>query len=125
MPTKPILDVIGAKAAKRVRGSKRLRKCGIDLSLIYKPSATNKNEKAASSAFLLTLFKKSKLILASSGTSSLLQAFIWPPGPFNITPNFTFLVIIFPPFLYFVYELAQVLLQFSHVWCDHSLVSGT
>src|SRR5699024_12503331 len=114
-----------AEASKRARRSKRLRKCSKDILLIYKPFGTNKNEIAASSAFLLTLFKKSILILASAGTSSLLQAFILPPGPFNISPNFTFLVIVFPPFLYFVYELAQVLLPFSHVWCDHSLVSGT
>jgi hypothetical protein len=51
VPTSPKWRVTLASADNTVMGSKRFRKWGMDFSLIYKPSATNKKSSFPSSAF--------------------------------------------------------------------------
>src|SRR5699024_10655517 len=76
VPTNPICCVIGARAAKNVKGSCLSKKCGIDFSLIYNPSATKTKLKPAFSALRAISSCNSKFVLASLGTSLDFQACI-------------------------------------------------
>ncbi len=87
VPAKPILLVAVASADRIVSGSNRLRKCGMDFSVMYRPSATKAKAMPCASALRAMSTKKPRLTLASAGLEGCFQAFIWLPGPCNMMPK--------------------------------------
>ncbi|MNC04687.1 hypothetical protein D3C75_521320 [compost metagenome] len=94
-----MLVLTAASALRMVSGSNRLRKCGMDFSLMYKPSAMKIRSSLPSSAFCTHALYNSKFTLASGLASEWRHIDVLPPTPCSSAPSFSCfgLVMFIPP----------------------------